>query len=311
LLLADALLAGPDVAIPPSRLGRASDEGSRPAIGGDRLPAWLTAIGWVALFAQPFLSLVSDWWNLSEAGHGLLLAPLAVWLAWRSGIDPRARPNRAAGCAILIVAVILRYLSSLAAESFITREAMVVALGGLTIYYHGTRQIVRWWLPFVLAILAVPLPEIITQTLALPLQFDASRLGAWLLNSRHVPVQLSGNIIGLPGRQLFVTEACSGLRSLTALISLAVLLGGVGLVRPASRIVLLGLAVPIAIVLNGLRVFVTGFLVYFLSPSYGEGFLHATEGWLFFIVSFCALALAKGMIAVAERYIPRRAHAHV
>jgi EpsI family protein len=32
---------------------------------------------------------------------------------------------------------------------------------------------------------------------------------------RHVPVRLAGNVIQLPGRTLFVTEACSGLRSLT------------------------------------------------------------------------------------------------
>src|SRR5437867_3934651 len=52
----------------------------------DRIPAAVTAIAFVALFALPFATLVRDWWSLPEAGHGLLLAPVAVWLAWRSGL---------------------------------------------------------------------------------------------------------------------------------------------------------------------------------------------------------------------------------
>jgi exosortase len=236
----------------------------------------------------------------------LLLAPVAIWLAWRSGIHSRARPNPRAGIAILVVAVLLRYAAALAAEPFVTRESMILALAGLTVYYWGVHQIIWWWLPFVLGFLTVPLPEMITQALALPLQFEASRIGAWLLKSRHVPVQLSGNIIRLPGRELFVTEACSGLRSLTALLSLAVLMGGIALQFAASRLALIALAIPIAVLLNGMRVFLTGFLIFFLSPEYGEGFLHATEGWLFFVFSFVALGLVARLILAGERRVTRR-----
>src|SRR4029077_4462312 len=116
-------------------------------------------------------------------------------------------------------------------------------------YRWGFRQLLHWWLPFALICLSIPLPELITQALALPLQFRASRMGAALLEMRNVPVRLSGNVIQLPGRQLFVTEACSGLRSLTALLSMAVLMGALMLRSPISRIGLLLLAIPIAIVI--------------------------------------------------------------
>ena len=49
------------------------------------------------------------------------------------------------------------------------------------------------------------------------------------------------------------------------------------------------LAIPIAIVINGVRVFMTGFLVFFVSPELGEGFMHLTEGWLLFLVSLASL----------------------
>jgi exosortase len=269
----------------------------------DFIPAMVTAVAFLALFAQPLILLVQDWWQTPEAGHGLLLAPVAVWLAWRSGIRPAASANRGLGIAILLVAVLLRYVAGLAAELFTMRESMVLALVGLTVYHYGFRQVLWWWLPFVLAALTVPLPELVTQQLALPLQFKASRMGAFLLNARHVPAQVEGNIIMIPGRELFVTEACSGLRSLTALFSLAVLMGGVALRHPVSRAALIAVAIPVAIFINGLRVFLTGFLVFFVSPELGDGFMHATEGWLLFVVSFIALALISWVLVMGERML--------
>jgi len=264
-----------------------------------------TTITFALLFAKPFNLLVRDWWNLPEAGHGLLLAPVAIWLCWRAGIRPNAKPQVALGLAMLCVAVLLRFASGLAAELFTMRASMVLALGGLTVYRWGFRQLIHWWLPFALICLSIPLPELITQALALPLQFKASRMGAALLEMRNVPVRLMGNVILLPGRQLFVTEACSGLRSITALLSMAVLLGALVLRSPFSRIGLVALAIPVAIVINGIRVFLTGFLVFFVSPSFGEGFMHMTEGWLLFLVSLSLLAGAAWLATMLERRVMR------
>ena len=190
------------------------------------------------------------------------------------------------------------------------RASIIIALAGLTVYHYGFRQLVRWWLPFALVCLSIPLPELVTQALALPLQFKASKMGAALLEMRNVPVRLTGNVIQLPGRQLFVTEACSGLRSLTALLSMSVLLGALILKSPFSRIGLVALAIPVAIFINGIRVFLTGFLVYFVSPSFGEGFMHMTEGWLLFLVSLSILAIAAWLGSMVERFMTNRVADH-
>jgi exosortase len=265
------------------------------------LPAVLSVVAFALLFAQPIYLLVRDWWTLPEAGHGLLLAPVAVWLAWKSGIRRDAVGNVALGLAMLMLAIVIRYLAGLAAELFSMRASIVLALGGLTVYHYGFRQLLRWWLPFLLACLSIPLPELVTQALAMPLQFRASEMGAALLRWRAIPVLLTGNVIRIPGHELFVTEACSGLRSLTALLSLAVLMGGLMLKHPVARILLVALAIPIAIVINGVRVFLTGFLVYFVDPALGQGFMHVTEGWLLFIVSFTCIAALAWLAAVSER----------
>jgi exosortase len=201
---------------------------------------------------------------------------------------------------LLIAGIGLRYFSGLAAELFTMRISMVLAALGLLVFFRGARQAVHWWLPIVLVGLSVPIPAVLTNTLALPLQLKASSWGAVLLSARHVPVELSGNIIRLPGRDLFVTEACSGLRSLTALLSLGVLVGGLWLRHPISRILLIVLALPVAMVVNAFRVFLTGFLVYFVDPSLGEGFMHLSEGWLLFVVAFLILGGFTWLVSRTE-----------
>lgn len=271
----------------------------RPALA---LPVALAAVAFALLFAKPAQLMVRDWWTNPEAGHGLLLAPLALWLGWRRGLRADRRPQVVWGVLILTSAVLLRYLSGLAAEVFTMRVSMLMALAALVVFLWGWRQLLHWWLPVALLFLSIPWPALITNALALPLQFQASRMGAALLRSRDIPVLLAGNVINLPGHQLFVTEACSGLRSLTALLSLGLLVGGLWLRTPVARILLLLLAIPVAIVINAIRVFFTGFLVYFVDPKLGEGFMHMTEGWLLFIVAFGLLAL----LAWAARAIERR-----
>ncbi len=269
------------------------------------MPIAFTAVLFAVLFAQPFFLLVRDWWTLPEAGHGLLLAPVAIWLAVTTGIGEDTKPNIRLGLSILALAVIVRYTSGLAAELFTMRGSMLLALVGLTVYQLGVKQVLRWWLPFLLLALSIPLPELITQAMALPLQFKASQMGAALLRSRDIPVLLTGNVIRIPHQELFVTEACSGLRSLTALLSLAVLLGGLILEKPIARFLLVLIAIPIAVFINGVRVFFTGFLVHFVDPELGKGFMHLTEGWLLFLVSLTFLGGAAWLAVTAEKFASR------
>lgn len=299
---ADGSLAG--VRRMPAGLGSLADLSS--LLTAERIPALITAVFFAALFAQPFIDLAKDWWNLPEAGHGLLLAPVAVWLAWRAGIRQDAAPNHLLGLAVVVFAVLVRCAAGLAAEFFTMRASIVMALAGLTIYSFGIRQVIHWWLPFTLASLAIPLPELVTQALALPLQFRASKMGAALLQMRDIPVLLTGNVIRIPGQELFVTEACSGLRSLTALFSVGVLMSAMILQTLVGRIVLILFVIPIAIVINGIRVFLTGFLVFFVSPDLGKGFMHLTEGWLLFLVSMACLGTVAWVGVTLERRITSR-----
>lgn len=266
-------------------------------------PLWVGGVVFLVLFWTPITTLVRDWIHDPEASHGLLLAPLAVWLAWKAGIGERARPAPVLGLIVLAGAVLLRYLSGLAAELFTMRMSLLAALFGAAVFVWGARQLFRWWLPAALLVLSVPIPDVILSSLALPLQFQASEMGAALLEWRDVPVVLAGNVIHIPGQRLFVTEACSGLRSLTALVALGLLMGGLWLKHPVSRMAVLAAAIPVAMLINGWRIFLTGFLVYFVDPSVGEGFMHYSEGWVLFVVAFLILGGMTWGVAALERQV--------
>jgi exosortase len=280
---------------------------SAPSRWRTNAPAIAAGLAFAVLFAGPFLDLASDWWSDPDAAHGLLLAPLAIALAWKSGVDRVARPQLLLGCALLAVAVIIRYIAGLATEIFSMRLSMIMAAGGLIVCAFGIRQVTRWWLPGTLLVLSLPLPELVLNSVALPLQLQASAMGASLLSSRHIPVVLAGNVIHLPGQTLFVTEACSGLRSLSALIALGVLMGGLWLQRPWLRVFVVLVSVPVAILMNGLRVFLTGYLVHFGSPNLGAGFMHWSEGWVLFVAAFAVIGAMTWLLNQSEQFIAARA----
>jgi exosortase len=272
------------------------------------LPLGVTLLVFAALYAKPAALLIRDWTNFDnpDSGTGLLLAPLAFWFAFQTGLKEERKPAIALALTFLVAAIGIRYISDLAAELFTIRVSMLMGAAGVVLWFFGVRQLLAWWLPFVLLGLAIPLPELVLTKLTAPLQLIASKIGATLIEWRHIPVLLNGNVIRIPGHDLFVAEACSGLRSLTALVNLGVLLGAMLLAKPWSRVTLLLLAVPLAIAINGFRIFLTAFLVFFVSPEAGTGFMHTTEGWLMFVIAFASLGAVASLLLFIEGRLARR-----
>ncbi|HEY3933851.1 MAG TPA: exosortase [Gemmatimonadales bacterium] len=267
------------------------------------LPICAGAVAFVLLFASPSATLVHDWLHDDDANYGLLLFPVALWLAWRGGLRADAVPDRRHGTVILGTAVFIRLLGSLAAEFFSQRFAIWLAIVGIIVFCFGWRQIRAWWLPLILLFLAIPLPALFINALAIPLQFRASRLGTALIQWRHIPVRTQGNVIQIPDATLFVAEACSGLRSLSALIALGVLLGGMYLRTVISRVLLIGLVIPVAVLLNGIRIFLTAFLIHFVDPSLGSGLAHERQGMVMFAAAFAILGGLTALVGSIERRV--------
>jgi exosortase len=152
----------------------------------------------------------------------------------------------------------------------------------------------------------IPIPAIVFNQIAFPLQLFASRVGEMALTLAGVPVLREGNVMTLANTSLEVAEACSGIRSLVSLLTLAIVYGYFLERRAWLRVVLVCAAIPIAIAANGVRVAGTGLAAHFVGPSAATGFFHAFSGWLVFVVALALLVVVhRAAIWIARPRAPR------
>src|SRR5437773_8502705 len=108
------------------------------------------------------------------------------------------------------------------------RTSLVLMLAGTVLYFWGFALLRLLVVPLFLLLLAIPIPAIIFNKIAFPLQLFASRCAVWSMTLFDIPVLRQGNVIELmplgarETRKLEVVEACSGIRSLMTLVTLAV-----------------------------------------------------------------------------------------
>jgi exosortase len=149
--------------------------------------------------------------------------------------------------------------------------------------------------PLAFLVLMIPLPGIVFNSIAFPLQLLAAQASSVALEAVGVPVFREGNVMHLAAAQLDVEEACSGIRSLLSLTALGVLYGHLAFSTWLPRVLLLLLVVPIAIAANVLRVFTAGLLAHHVSVDTALGVFHTAGGWSVFLI---AAALMFGVSRV-------------
>jgi exosortase len=199
-----------------------------------------------------------------------------------------------AGLAILLA-------GQLGAELFLTRVSMLVVLTGALLFLLGWGALRVLAFPLAFLILMIPIPAIIFNQIAFPLQLVASQAGAATLSMLSIPVLREGNVIILAHTSLEVAEACSGIRSLISLLTLGIVYGYFTDPRASVRVAIALATVPIAIVANAARVAGTGVAAHYYGPAAAEGFFHTFSGWLVFVV---ALALLFLLTRALLRLIP-------
>jgi exosortase len=116
----------------------------------------------------------------------------------------------------------------------------------------------------------------------------------------NVPVLREGNVLILANTTLEVAEACSGIRSLVSLLTLAIVLGYFSDPRGWVRTLVALSSVPVAIVTNGFRVAGTGIAAHQFGAAAAEGFFHEFSGWLVFVSAFMLmLAVQRAIVRLA------------
>lgn len=238
------------------------------------------------------LALVAQWAADPDYSHGFLILPLAAFFAWKRRGALAALPPKPTPWGLVAVAGSLGLLAAgvAAAELFVARASFVGVVAGSILFLYGRGHLRVLAFPLGFLLLMIPPPEIIFSQIALPLQLFASRVGELVLRTSGVPVLRDGNVLELVGMRLEVAEACSGIRSIVALLAFALVIGELAC-STTHRWILAASTLPIAIVANAGRVAVTGLAAHQWGPTAAEGLLHATSGMVVFGVAVGVLVL--------------------
>ncbi len=256
-------------------------------------------VGLVLILYFPVLrELVRDWWNNPDFSHGFLVPVFSAWLVWQARGRLRQLPRRASwsGAFTLLAAVALLFAGVFGAERFTTRFSLLVLLAGLIALFLGWNWFRALWFPWAFLLLMIPIPAILFNQITFPLQLLASKLASAALPVFGVPVLREGNVLSLPSMQLEVAEACSGIRSLVTLGTLAIVVAYLLETKLWKRVLVAVASVPIAVAANSSRIVLTGLMVQYWDPATALGFFHEFSGWLIFIVALLMLFAFHGLL---------------
>lgn len=254
-------------------------------------------------------SLVSNWWSDPNFSHGFfvpLFSALVVWQRRRALARLPLQPSWS-GIIVIAAALVVLMAGVFGAELFLSRSSLVLLLAGLIICFAGWNYFRALFFAWAVLFLMIPIPVIIFNEIAFPLQFLASRLATWLLGAFGVPVLREGNVINLPSMSLEVVEACSGIRSLVSLITVAVVYGYFAESRRLVRVILVLTAIPVAVVTNGIRIMGTGLLCEYWDPEKAQGFFHEFSGEVIFLLALALLYLMHCFFTLFESHHKERA----
>ena len=270
-------------------------------------PFVLLASSFWLLYGAVVRHLVHDWTRDENYSHGFLIVPLALYFVWerrRRLAALRTEPNNL-GLVIVFGSLAVLLAGTLGAELFLTRVSLIGLTAGSIVFLLGWQALRVLAFPVALLLLMIPIPALIFNQIAFPLQLLASQVGETTLRTLGVPVLREGNVIVLANASLEVAEACSGIRSLISLLTLGIVYGYFSDPRGGVRVAIALSTIPIAIASNGMRVAGTGIAAHYIGPEAAEGFFHTFSGWLMFVAAFVMLfVVVRLIIRCAPRRVP-------
>ncbi|SFM21722.1 exosortase D, VPLPA-CTERM-specific [Desulfomicrobium norvegicum] len=251
-------------------------------------PGWGAGLALVAFVHQAVIvRLVSDEWSRADFDYCYLIPFVMAYLVWERRGELAAIPSRAswAGLWAFGASVFFLLLGELGGEFLSLYISLWFAILGVCWTLLGWRKLKVILFPLALLLMAFPPPNYLYGRLTLGMQLLSTRIGVEFLHLLGLPAFREGNVIDMGFTQLEVVAACSGLRFLIPLAIVGMLLTYYFRETWWKRTLLMLFTLPLAIVMNGLRIGVSGVLARSYGPGILEGAAHDTMGWVMFLVS--------------------------
>jgi len=263
----------------------------------------MLSVCFVFLYHHTFRGLMYDWSADDNYSHGFLIPFIAGYMIWQKKAQLEKIVSKPShwGLVFILSGIFLHIAGNIGAELFTMRFSIPVMLFGLILYLFGKETAREVWVPLAYLIFMIPIPSIIWNQMAFPLQLFAAKLTADIIYFIGIPVLREGNVLHLANTSLEVVDACSGLRSLTSLLALSAAFAYISSLKNISKWILFLSAIPIAVIVNIIRLTSTAMMARWIGAETAQGFLHDMSGMAVFAVAFVLLFAVSSVLTKTEK----------
>ena len=271
---------------------------------------WFVALGFgVLLFSPVWTELPAVWLSEADHSHGFLVPLLSGYLIFSRRAALGAVPRRSSwgGVAALALAVAVYVVGLAGGLAVVQRAAVVAAVNAFVVAALGFAFYRAIAFPLLFLFMMIPMPGTVTGSVTFPLQLLATSASHLVLSCAGLPVSQAGNVLTTPAGALEVVEACSGIRSLMALLTVGLFLSNAWVRGRWERLAVVALAVPLAFLGNVLRISGTAAAMNWFGPRAAQGLPHEVIGLLAFGSVVIAYAAAANAARGSDDGAPARA----
>ena len=269
----------------------------------------LISVAFTLVYYPVLMQLVTTWYQSEDNSHGFFIVPIALYIVWtkREQLSLVAvRPSNW-GLLLFISSLIMYIGSYFAGIVTLSSFSIIPVWAGIVMYLFGLAYFNVLAFPFLLLFFMIPIPAQIYSLLTVPLQLLVSQVSAGIVSFMGIPLFREGNVIHLPERTLEVVQACSGLRSLLTLLTLSIILAYFSLSSNLLRTLLFLSAIPLAILVNIVRVVLIIIFLLFIEIDLTSEQLHLWFGMGIFLLALVLLFLEKGLLSKWDRKVQEEA----
>ncbi len=265
-------------------------------------------LSFILAYFPVWKGLVLSWYNSDDYSHGFLIVPAVMYSIWlkREELSKLPKHSSVFGIVLLILSLMLYIFAFYAEIRSVASLTMIGAIAGVVLFLYGYVLFREIFFILLFLLFMIPIPAQIYSSMTTPLQLIVSQISVWFVMLLGLPIFREGNVIHLPEHTLEMVQACSGLRSLMSLMTLSVIISYFTLRSNWLRVVLLFSAIPIAIIVNILRVVTMILAFFYFDLDLTHGTVHTVFGVLVFTLAIALVFLIKGILSCWDRSVIKK-----